>query len=220
MCPEEDYSTVVETLTIDDNWCKNLSWNWRNQKSSILLTPQKVLNSHQKVGSEHVRLDADHIILVFSPHRLGKLVGWEVLNERNGRLQSSEVVSCLVLGQLWVTILRHEVEVCRLGKGQGRAAREEKLSDVQVCHQRLSIAFDLLLIFLCSLIQTPTLTPPPNNALLTNMDIRGIPPVFSYRRGGDGVSLPDIWKLWCHNCLNSYNREHNYSIAESDISCP
>ena len=29
-------------------------------------------------------------------------------------------------------------------------------SDVQVCHQRLSSAFDLLLIFLCSLIQTLT----------------------------------------------------------------
>ena len=27
-------------------------------------------------------------------------------------------------------------------------------SDVQVCHQRLISAFDLLLIFLCSLIQT------------------------------------------------------------------
>ena len=42
-------------------------------------------------------------------------------------------------------------------------------SDVQVCYQRLSSAFDLLLIFLCSLIQTLTLTPPPNNALLANM---------------------------------------------------
>ena len=30
------------------------------------------------------------------------------------------------------------------------------MSDVQVCHQRLSSAFDLLLIFLCSLIQTLT----------------------------------------------------------------
>ena len=40
-------------------------------------------------------------------------------------------------------------------------------SDVQVCHQRLSSGFDLLLFFLCSLIQTLTLTPPPNNALLT-----------------------------------------------------
>ena len=35
-----------------------------------------------------------------------------------------------------------------------------------VWHQRLSSAFDLLLIFLCSLIQTPTLTPTPNNALV------------------------------------------------------
>ena len=34
----------------------------------------------------------------------------------------------------------------------------------------LSSAFDLLLIYLCSLIQTLTLTPPPNNALLVNMD--------------------------------------------------
>ena len=34
-------------------------------------------------------------------------------------------------------------------------------SDVQDCQQRLSSAFDLFLIFLCSLIQTPTLTPPP-----------------------------------------------------------
>ena len=31
-------------------------------------------------------------------------------------------------------------------------------SDVQVCHQRLSSAFDLLLIFLCSLTLIPTLT--------------------------------------------------------------
>ena len=47
---------------------------------------------------------------------------------------------------------------------------QEFLSDVQVCHQRLNSAFDLLLIFLCSLIQT--LTPPPNNALLANTDVR------------------------------------------------
>jgi len=44
-------------------------------------------------------------------------------------------------------------------------------SDVQVCLQRLSNTFDLLLIFLCSPIQTLTLTPPPKNALLANMDI-------------------------------------------------
>ena len=45
-------------------------------------------------------------------------------------------------------------------------------SDGQVCHQRLSNAYDLLLIFLCSLIQTLTLTltPPPNDALLANME--------------------------------------------------
>ena len=37
------------------------------------------------------------------------------------------------------------------------------LSDVQVCYQRVSSAFDVFLIFLCSLIQTLTLTltPPP-----------------------------------------------------------
>ena len=45
--------------------------------------------------------------------------------------------------------------------------------DVQDCQQRLSSAFDLLLIFLCSLIQTLTLTPPPNNALLANMAMCG-----------------------------------------------
>ena len=47
-----------------------------------------------------------------------------------------------------------------------------KKSDVQVCHQRHNSALDLLLIFLCSLIQTLTLPPPPNNALLANMDLR------------------------------------------------
>ena len=41
--------------------------------------------------------------------------------------------------------------------------------DVQDCQQRLSSTFDLLLIFLCSLIQT--LTPPPNNALLAILDM-------------------------------------------------
>ena len=42
-----------------------------------------------------------------------------------------------------------------------------EMSDVQVCHRGLSSAFDLLLI----LIQTLTLTPPPNNPLLANMDM-------------------------------------------------
>ena len=42
-------------------------------------------------------------------------------------------------------------------------------SDIQVCHQRLTSVFDLLLIFFFySLIQTLTLTPPSNNA---NMNI-------------------------------------------------
>ena len=36
---------------------------------------------------------------------------------------------------------------------------------------RLSSGFDLPLIFLCSLIQTLTLTPPPNNALLAILDM-------------------------------------------------
>ena len=43
--------------------------------------------------------------------------------------------------------------------------------DVQDCQQRLSSAFDLLLILLCSLIQTLTLTPPPNNAMLAILDM-------------------------------------------------
>ena len=47
----------------------------------------------------------------------------------------------------------------------------QTLRDVQDCHQRLSSAFDLLLFFLCSLITTLTLTPPPNNALLANLDM-------------------------------------------------
>ena len=46
------------------------------------------------------------------------------------------------------------------------------MSGSEVCHYGISSAFDLLLIFLCSLIQTLTLTPPPNNALLANMDMR------------------------------------------------
>ena len=45
----------------------------------------------------------------------------------------------------------------------------ETLRVVQDCQQRLSSAFDLILIFLCSLIQTLTLTPPPNNA--ANLDM-------------------------------------------------
>ena len=66
------------------------------------------------------------------------------------------------------------------------------LSDVQVCHQRLSIAFDLLLIFLCSLIQTITLTPTPNNALLANIDC-----------SHDVLELLSCYTLFCHggNCL-------------------
>ena len=53
--------------------------------------------------------------------------------------------------------------------GKMAAGQEDRTpSDVQVCHQRLSSAFDLFLIFLCSLIQTLTLTPPSNNALLAN----------------------------------------------------
>ena len=34
----------------------------------------------------------------------------------------------------------------------------------------------------------------------------------SYRGVGHWVSPPEIWKLWCHNCLNSYNRELNYRL--------
>ena len=65
------------------------------------------------------------------------------------------------------------------------------LSDVQVCRQRLSSAFDLLLIFLCSfcsLIQTLTLTPPPNNASLANMDMCGVWVSYCiYGEGGEEV---------------------------------
>ena len=32
----EDYSTVVETLAIDDNCVNNSGWNWRYQKSSFM----------------------------------------------------------------------------------------------------------------------------------------------------------------------------------------
>ena len=39
---------------------------------------------------------------------------------------------------------------------------------MQGCYHKLSSVFYLLLIFHCSLIETLTLTPPPNNALLTN----------------------------------------------------
>ena len=46
-------------------------------------------------------------------------------------------------------------------RGRGRGRNTEKWSNVKVCHQRLSSAFDLLMDFLCSLIQTLTLTPPP-----------------------------------------------------------
>ena len=46
----------------------------------------------------------------------------------------------------------------------------------RIAHQRLSSVFDLLLFFLCSLITTLTLTPPPNNALLANLDMYTFPP--------------------------------------------
>ena len=42
----------------------------------------------------------------------------------------------------------------------------------EVCHQKFSSAFGLLLIFLSSLIQTLTPIPPPNNALLANGHVR------------------------------------------------
>ena len=53
-------------------------------------------------------------------------------------------------------------------------------SDVQVCHQRLSSGFDLLLILLCSLIQTLTVTPLSNNALLANTIGEGLVPPFMW----------------------------------------
>ena len=71
-------------------------------------------------------------------------------------------------------------------------------SDVQVCHQRLSSAFDLLLIFL---IQTLTLTPPPNNALLANMD---------------------MWVLWGTGlqCLHSHFHSTSWRLPYSLVHCP
>ena len=54
--------------------------------------------------------------------------------------------------------------------------------DVQDCQQRLTSAFDLPLIFLCSLIQTLTLTPPPNNALLAILDMYGERPATEFMR--------------------------------------
>ena len=47
------------------------------------------------------------------------------------------------------------------------------LRDVQDCQQRLNSGSELPLIFPCSLIQTLTLTPPPNNALLAILDMYG-----------------------------------------------
>ena len=60
----------------------------------------------------------------------------------------------------------------RVQRGVEMTEVEVHMSDVQVCHQWHSSAFDLLLIFLCSLIQALTLTPSSNNALLANMDMR------------------------------------------------
>ena len=74
------------------------------------------------------------------------------------------LVRYLMKYSFWLTILQHEFN--------HMTSHEYYMSDVQVCHQRHSSASDLLLIFLCSLIQALTLTPPPNNALLANMDMR------------------------------------------------
>ena len=67
--------------------------------------------------------------------------------------------------------------------------------DVQDCQQRLNSAFDLLSIFLCSLIQTLTLTPPPNNTFLANLDmyILGMFPYCSEYVCTDKLkNMPDI----------------------------
>ena len=50
-----------------------------------------------------------------------------------------------------------------------------------------------------------------------------IPLQGSYRVGGGGTGIPPqtLKKLWCHNCLNSYNILHNNIVqAESNDSCP
>ena len=79
-------------------------------------------------------------------------------------------------------------------------------SDVQVCHQRLSSAFDLLLIFLCSLIQT--LTPRPNNVLLTCEPRLGTGNEAGLGTGneagsGTGNEARGGGKACIHNCSHS-----------------
>lgn len=41
------------------------------------------------------------------------------------------------------------------------------------------------------------------------------PPVcagFHTEGGALGFPPPETWTLWCHDCLNSYNKEHNYRL--------
>ena len=66
--------------------------------------------------------------------------------------------------------------------------------DVQDCQQRLTSAFDLPLIFLCSLIQTLTLTPPPNNALLAILDMYGEGMDWEWEWSGNGLGMEVDWE--------------------------
>ena len=85
------------------------------------------------------------------------LRGWLV--RKTGR--SFEKLACEEDKLQEVGLWKRQEEALR-----GRLVRSTRsLSDVQVCHQRHCSTLDLLLIFLCSPIQTITITPPPNNAL-------------------------------------------------------
>ena len=98
--------------------------------------------------------------------------------------------TCFIPHRLWCRNHNVGVAYIILDCVQGYYRR-----DVQDCQQRLSSAFDLLLIFLCSLIQTLTLTPPPNNVLLANLDM--------YRLQTDGYTPRCELKDLCrrrHSC--------------------
>ena len=72
----------------------------------------------------------------------------------------------------------------------------------RIANKGLGSAFDLLLIFLCSLIQTLNLTPPPNNALLANLDRDNAWGYLSSKVHvvGKGnlkiICAPLVWRVW------------------------
>ena len=100
-----------------------------------------------------------------SLHQFCPVKGWrETESEWREWGRGSEISKMGALNKAvaWVAIgFKHSVSI----------SKTWCTSDDQVCNQRLSSAFDLLLTFLCSLIKTLTLTPPPYNALLANMDM-------------------------------------------------